>query len=408
MVRAGWRALAPNGLRLALGKISGPLYSQLALAGVRTGQAPFEVADGPIVISSLFDSTIGVARAAQFAADAFERAGLAVERHNLRDALALDAGADLPGDPRGVWIVNCNAPEARALLARTHRDAWRDRYRIGYWNWELPVPPQGWRSTARLFHEIWTPSVFSAESFRPFGVPVRVVPPPIAEPTASPEAARGLPLEDGVLHILAMADLGSGLTRKNPLGAVELFVKLFPAPQSKVRLILKISGAANDPKGLARIMSATGGRHDVILIQERLSDEAMAALSAACDIFLSLHRSEGFGLAIAEAMAAGRPSLATGWSGNMDFMAGTPELCTAYALRPVPDDTPIYGGYGAHWAEPDLDDAVHKLGALIESGELRAALGLRARLQIDDLNAAWSRQAIDARLPPRRANLSSI
>jgi hypothetical protein len=106
-------------------------------------------------------------------------------------------------------------------------------------------------------------------------------------------------------------------------------------------------------------------------------------------------------------MAAGRPGLATGWSGNMDFMARMPELCTAYALRPVPEDTPIYGGYGAHWAEPDLDDAARKLGALIESADLRAALGRRARLQIDDLNAAWSRQAIDARLPPRRVIVSS-
>lgn len=401
VVRSAWRALAPEALRVALGRVSGPLYSRLALAGARADALPHGVSDGPIVISSLFDSTIGVARAAQFSADAFERAGLAVERHDLNRALALDAAGGLPGDPRGVWIVNCNAPEARVLLARTPRDAWRDRYRIAYWNWELLAPPEEWRSTARLFHEIWAPSVFSAEAFKSFGVPVRVAPLPIAEPRVAPGAGADLPLEAGVVHVLAMADLGSVMARKNPLGAVALFRRLFPEPQSKARLVLKISGAAKDPEGLARIRDATAGRPDIVLILARLSDEAMAALSAACDIFLSLHRSEGFGLAIAEAMAAGRPALATGWSGNMDFMAGLPELCVGYTLTPVGEDVPVYGGYGARWAEPDLEDAAGKLKALIDDPALRAGLGERARREIEALNAAWTPEAVQARLPPR-------
>lgn len=409
VLRSGWRALAPDRLRFALGKIAGPIYSQLALTGVKTDRTPREVSSGPIVISSLFDSTIGVARAAQFAADAFERAGLAVARHNLTDALALDGDAELPGDPRSVWIISCNAPEARTLLARTRGGAWRDRYRIAYWNWELPTPPESWRSTARLFHEIWTPSAFSAEALRAFGVPVRVVPLPIETPSPSADgAATGLPPPGGVVEILAMADLGSVMARKNPMGAVEVFRALFPSSQGKARLILKISGGAGDPEGLARVSAMTAGRPDIVLISQRLSDADMAALSARCDIFLSLHRSEGFGLAIAEAMAAGRPALATGWSGNMQFMAETPELCAAYALRPVPRDTPVYGRYGAHWAEPDIDDAARKLGALIDDAELRVTLGRRARIQIDALNATWTRQAIDARLPPRRGGGAEV
>ena len=126
-----------------------------------------------------------------------------------------------------------------------------------------------------------------------------------------------------------------------------------------------------------------------------VNDTEIGQLIAASSVLLSPHRSEGFGLSLAEAVLAGVPALATGWSGNVDFMAGTPELLIQHSLTPVRDAAGIYRSAGLQWAEPDVQDAADKLKALSESAELRRKLAERGRLAVQGQLKAWSREMLE-------------
>jgi glycosyltransferase involved in cell wall biosynthesis len=111
---------------------------------------------------------------------------------------------------------------------------------------------------------------------------------------------------------------------------------------------------------------------------------------------LSPHRSEGYGLTLAEAFLLGVPALATGWSGNMDYMAALPELAITYRLIPVSDSYGVYRDPNQVWADPDIDDAASKLQRLAASPELRAELVARGRAAIQNQTGAWSREMFEA------------
>jgi glycosyltransferase involved in cell wall biosynthesis len=125
-----------------------------------------------------------------------------------------------------------------------------------------------------------------------------------------------------------------------------------------------------------------------------MSLDDVATLIASSDVILSPHRSEGFGLTLAEAFLAGIPALATGWSGNLDFMSDLPELLIRYRLVPVKDPYGLYRAPGLQWAEPDLEDAMGKLRTLAASSDLRHALAARGRSAVESLTSSWSHQAL--------------
>ena len=154
---------------------------------------------------------------------------------------------------------------------------------------------------------------------------------------------------------LFVFDFFSTLERKNPLGLVEAFTRAFPEP-GRPLLYLKSINGDRAPADLQRLQAAIAGRPDIVLSDGYVSGERLASLTAACDCYVSLHRSEGFGLTIAEAMALGKPAIATGYSGNLAFMDERSSYLVPYELTQLENAVGPYPA-GTVWAEPDLEVA---------------------------------------------------
>ncbi len=359
----------------------------------KAGSAPVIPSPGPLMVSGFFTEPTGLGRAGDLTLLALERAGLAPRSVHVRDLLAGNHAPLSEHGEGGALILHCNPDEAVRVLARTPAHTWKHKLRIGYWAWELPVVPDRWRRAADLFHEIWAPSRFIADALIAGGVrpPVKIMPHPVDIGTARPasdKARWGLPA-DG-LSILVMSDFRSSTTRKNLDGAVEI-VRRAMEPGSKATLVLKT--LASDSGQLAHLRERLSGRLDVKVLTEPLDQSDMLSLIASVDLFLSPHRSEGFGLALAEAFLVGTPALATGWSGNMEFMADLSPLLIDFRLVPVGDPTGVYGS-GQRWAEPSMDDAVAKLQALAKSLVLRQDLAHRGATALVRQSAVWEREEL--------------
>jgi glycosyltransferase involved in cell wall biosynthesis len=391
--RRVWRAVVPPGLRRYGQGAASALARRSVAAALADGEPKFS--PGPVIVSGLLAGASGVSRAARLTVLGLQHAGYQPFEHDLAPVFARGDGAAsrLPVAPAGgVWLLHVNAPEAIAAMSRISPDTWGGRYRVGYWAYELPVLPRSWAIAARFLHEIWVPSTFVAEAARAAGVkiPVRVMPHPVSLAATAQTGQR----EQDRFTVLAMGDLNSSWGRKNLLGSIEIFRAAFPEPQTSRRLIVKIQSTSANHLFEKAARNAMAGRSDISLVSKSISDRDIERLIAGSSVFLSPHRSEGFGLAIAEALLAGVPALATGWSGNVDFMRDVPELCIRYRLTPVRDSGGIYRVAGAVWAEPDIADAVQKLRALESSVQLRQKLAAQGRQSLATQLGAWSKEAL--------------
>lgn len=276
-------------------------------------------------------------------------------------------------------VVCVNADQ----LANFRADApelFSKRYTIGLWAWELSRFPPSMHGAFELVDEVWVPSEFvrdaiAAETARP----VRVVPLPVVapDPPTLTRADVGLPDE---FSFLFSFDFLSVPERKNPCGLVDAFTRAFAPSEGPVLVIKTINGDKSRSE-LERLRRRAGGRPDVLVVDEYLSAAERDALMALCDCYVSLHRSEGYGLTMAEAMAAARPVIATGYSGNTTFMDESNSLVVPYRLTEVPagcDPYPV----GAEWAEPDLDAAARLMRRVWERPDEARRLGRRAQEDI--------------------------
>jgi glycosyltransferase involved in cell wall biosynthesis len=242
---------------------------------------------------------------------------------------------------------------------------------VGYWAWELPVAPPAWRRYMQVVSEMWTPSRFVADSLGPlFDGPVRVVPHTVA---SQPMRARR---PSRPFTVLTMADSRSSFARKNPAAAVRAFERAF-GHGNDVRLVLKLNGRAHEMASLAADLALPP---NVTVVTDFLDEAGLDALFRSADVLLSLHRAEGFGLPMLEAMARGVPVVGTGWSGNTEFMTQENSLLVPYRLVPVDDPAGIY--HGGRWAEPDVDAAVDLLRELRDDAEHHQRLARAAHTSV--------------------------
>ena len=225
------------------------------------------------------------------------------------------------------------------------------------------------------------PSAFVAASVAAATTkPVRIVP-HVVNPLALDRAAARAHLgvrEDEILFICVF-DQRSHLARKNPKAAVRAFIDAFPNRRAAARLLMKCHGGAGDL--LRELATLVQDRPGITLISSTFSHEEIWQLHAACDIHVSLHRAEGFGLNIAEAMALGKLAIVTSFSGNADFTTANNALLVDFDMRRVaPHDYPH--GEGQWWADPRHDAAVAAMRTAYGDAELRRRLGDRARQDI--------------------------
>jgi glycosyltransferase involved in cell wall biosynthesis len=344
---------------------------------------PREIPPGRLIFSSYLGDTSGIGRAGRMSLRVLREAGFAPLVHNMREARQ-GWGQVEPG---GVWFCHCNAMEGAELLFNSEDP--RGCYRVGYWAWELPNLPPEWWEVAPLFHEIWAPSRFIAEavqrSVRRDGPVVRYVPHPLPQVGhVRPDRVR-YGLGDEVFAFLCMYDVHSSATRKNPMGAVKAFQAAFDPGRKDVVLLVKVTAAQDSKSCLDEVVAQTSGWPNIRIITDMLSDDDADRLLCSADAFVSLHRSEGFGLSIAQAMAMGRPVIVTGWSGNMDF-CGEGARLVDYVLIPVSDPHGVYRQYeapGQVWADPDLAGAARAMRELAADPAAARRLGERARRHVE-------------------------
>jgi glycosyltransferase involved in cell wall biosynthesis len=231
-------------------------------------------------------------------------------------------------------------------------------YVIGQWFWELETAPPWYKDAYQYVDELWAPTKFIEEMLRrdaPKRVAIHHMPLPLRKPRVVENALRKDLDLDSRFMFLFIFDFMSVMKRKNPLGLIEAFKKAF-APGEGPMLILKSINGETRPEGFAELKAATEGREDILIMNRYLDSTQSAALMNLCDCYVSLHRSEGLGLTIAEAMLLGKPVIATGYSGNLDFMTPETSYLVPWKRVRVGEGAEAYDA-NASWAEPDLDAA---------------------------------------------------
>ncbi|HXH41605.1 MAG TPA: glycosyltransferase family 4 protein [Thermoanaerobaculia bacterium] len=347
-----------------------------------------------IVGNAMHDT--GVGESARLCQKACEASGLS---SHLIDVGNPDGLAQQPVYRTSIYHVN--ADQLPAVYNDMPDLFSASSYNIGCWHWELPELPDELASSAEPLDEIWAPSAFIQRAISP-KVTIPVVHMPHGIEVTSMEACspEELGVPRGRFPFLCMFDFDSVMHRKNPLGAAEAFRRAFPHEGSPA-LLIKAGHAAGHPKEYAELKEQLRGIPNVYLTDRMLSRARVNGLLAACDGIVSLHRSEGFGLILAEAMYLGKPVIATGWSGNMDFMDTRNSCPVGYEIVTLDR---AYGSYpaGQHWAEPDIDHAAHFLRRVFEDTDYRRQLGERAR---DTIRSQFSPEAAGLRYRQRLAFL---
>jgi len=250
--------------------------------------------------------------------------------------------------------------------------------------WELPRYPSDWTSDVELFDEIWAPSrfVFDAISAA-VDRPVHHMSLPVEVDIDQFLSRRYFGISEASFAFLFMFDLKSYIARKNPQALIRCFRQLIATrPWSAITLVVKVQGidaAEGDARAFVESLEDLGSR--VVVIDRMMTDAEVAGLIACCDAFVSLHRSEGFGLSLAEAMYLGIPTIATAWSGNLDFMTSETAELIDYKLVPVPLDAYPHAEHQV-WAEPDIDQATERMTAFVDDPAAARALGQRGSRHI--------------------------
>lgn len=377
-----WRRLPVGARRSAFARLS--IWRAPAIsANAKASQ--------PIIIVGLLKTASGLGDSARKSHDALKAAGLTVYGIDVTDTLMHEANyPDFRFDDgkavigHGTVILHVSGPSVPRVMAFLGKRIIKSKRIVAHWFWELPKLPSDWQSALPFVHDLCTSTYFVADAVRRLatGRPVHVVHYPLTE--AAGLQRLGAPAKP--FTVLVLFNIASNFARKNPCAAIRAFRLAFGDDPS-AKLVVKYLNASAWPQSEADMLAAANGAANVVLNGGLLDDAGVEALYAETDVVLSLHRAEGLGLAIAEAMMRGIPVIATNWSGNTDFFTADAGFPIGYSLVPIADPQTNYSGKGvawddpadARWAEPNVEEAVAALIALRADPDLCRRLGAAGR-----------------------------
>jgi len=334
-------------------------------------------------LAGYFTGRLGIGSSSRAFGDVLEIAHIPHVLNNLRDrfdSFRVDY-TFASNNPYPINIIHANA-DATEFIFRDIKYV-KGKYNIGIWYWELSEFPKRFARALRLVDEIWTTSAFIADTLaKVSAAPVVKITYPLIMPKRIPTYTESRNrfdfMKDRYVFVFVF-DFRSVLQRKNPMGLIRAFRKAFSETDNAILVINEIN-SQRDENGAKSLVAATKG-FPIKIIDSMLPMDDYLALLAASDCYVSLHRSEGLGIPLAESMYLGKPVIATGYSGNLDFMNPNNSLLVKYQLKQI-DRTYYPYERGNSWAEPDENDAARLMRWAYEHREEAKELGDRASLDV--------------------------
>lgn len=277
-------------------------------------------------------------------------------------------------------IIHINPDVMPVISSEISGNPFSERYNIGLWLWELSEIPESWKGCHSLVDEIWTPSEFTAKCLRKNSdIPVNVIPYGIIAETDEKYNREYFGFSENKFIFLTMYDTKSTIERKNPLASVKAFKLAFKFNDEKVCLAVKINNCSKEDR--KKLKKEIADYRNIIIIDNNMNKKEVNSLIKISDALVSLHRAEGFGLVLAEAMLLGTPVIATNYSANTEFMDNTNSCAVSYKMIKIGQNVKIYSGNQV-WADPDLCEASEYMKKLVNDKKFYNKIKEKAQADI--------------------------
>lgn len=284
-----------------------------------------------------------------------------------------------------VSVTEVAADQLATVFASIDPRLTAESYRILRTYWELPQAPKEWAPPLSQINEMWVPNQFVHDAFKGiFSGPITIIPPCVVVKDADYPDRESLGMDEKRFYFLFSFDYFSSPHRKNPLGVLEAFQKAFPDRDHNVGLIIKSTGAeTHHPDIKQKIRLAVEVDPRIRVIDTTMSRREVLGLIRACDCYVSLHRAEGFGLGMVEAMTFGNVVIGTDFSGSRDFLSEETGFPVAYDMRPVEPHEYVWSE-GQFWAEPRMESAIEAFKLVFGDRELRERKAAAGKILVDE------------------------
>ena len=323
---------------------------------------PLNRTGGPAIAFGEFSSSTGLGRGASY--------DLEYIKHIHKSLIIIDISDALKGHFKAIYVPDqienvyflCQPDTYWVIPYLVAPETLQNAYRLGRWAWEAPYFPQGWLFAETILHEVWAASEFCAVTFRSaLTIPIKVVGYPVQVPLITNlDMRQRLGIRKEVFLGLAVMDLVSCPDRKNPWGHIKAWKQAF-RHDSDCLLIMKLRVGRRTSVVVKELVELIGECKNIRILLDEMSIEEIAGLHRAADVYISLHRSEGFGLNIMESLIIGKEVIATHYSANTEFGPSFPKYKgIRYTLKPYEDWLAHYDG-NFEYADPDIPEAAIRL-----------------------------------------------